>query len=707
MQRFFVCLFLCCSCLTSSITISQAQDKCGTVPYMQHLYKKHAVDPLQVEKWLEKRKQTLSTQNNQKQNSTYKIPVVVHVIHNGEPIGTGVNISDEQIISQINVLNKDFRRENTDATNTPTLFQPVAAGMGIEFILARQDPDGILSDGIVRKKGSRSIWSFSSEADLKAESFWPSEDYLNIWVTNLSGTLLGYAQFPFTTLPGLEGEPNIAATDGVVIDYEVFGSDDDGPFFLDPQFNKGRTVTHEVGHFFGLRHIWGDDDGCTESDYVADTPNQGSDTNGCPTHPTSSCGGVKMFQNYMDYTDDICMNLFTAGQVQRMQLILDDPTIPRRSTLLNSPGLEFPPGFTNDVALREILAPTAVTCLANQLTIKIQNRGIDPLNSLRVSIRLDNQPTTQQIVNLTQPVPVSEFTNVTLQIPNQTVAEHQIEVSVDLPNSQPDNAPSNNTIIKKFRVNNQTTSAPIQERFDVSIAQSNFTSINPFGEITWQTSKTNYQNSASLATSGANAKLESWLVSPTIDFTQANEASIRFQYSFLENTNVEEQFFLLYSADCGQSYTTIPIELENSRITTLPNSPIHWQDNLIPLPELTGEANARIAFVFKGGNANTFYVDNIQLYENLSGIRLQPEQVFLAYPGNNNTLSITLNLPEKNPTSITVYDLLGKSIASAQIPNAVNQTVILQTQAYTFGVYVIRIETNGQFYTQRVLLNPR
>ncbi|MFO0506507.1 MAG: M43 family zinc metalloprotease, partial [Chryseotalea sp.] len=298
MQRFFVCLFLCCSCLTSSITISQAQDKCGTVPYMQHLYKKHAVDPLQVEKWLEKRKQTLSTQNNQKQNSTYKIPVVVHVIHNGEPIGTGVNISDEQIISQINVLNKDFRRENTDATNTPTLFQPVASGMGIEFILARQDPDGILSDGIVRKKGSRSIWSFSSEADLKAVCFWPSEDYLNIWVTNLSGTLLGYAQFPFTTLPGLEGEPNIAATDGVVIDYEVFGSDDDGPFFLDPQFNKGRTVTHEVGHFFGLRHIWGDDksslDNCIGSDFVDDTPNQAIDTGGCPTHPQVSCGQTNM-----------------------------------------------------------------------------------------------------------------------------------------------------------------------------------------------------------------------------------------------------------------------------------------------------------------------------------------------------------------------------------------------------------------------------
>ncbi|MCU0383238.1 MAG: M43 family zinc metalloprotease [Cyclobacteriaceae bacterium] len=684
-----------------------AQEKCGTVPYMQQLYKRHAIDPLQIEKWLEKRKQTQAIQNAKQQNGNYQIPVVVHIIHNGEPVGTGVNISDEQIISQINVLNKDFRRENTDAGNTPALFLPVAAGMGIEFILARQDPDGLLTDGIVRKKGNRTLWSFSTEEELKATSFWPSEDYLNIWVTNLSGTLLGYAQFPFSTLPGLEDEPNIAATDGVVIDYEVFGTDDEGPFFLDPQFNKGRTVTHEVGHYFGLRHIWGDDDGCTESDYVADTPNQGADTSGCPTHPASSCGGTKMFQNYMDYTDDVCMNLFTAGQVQRMQLILDDPTVPRRNTLLTSPGLSFPPGFTNDVALREIISPSPVTCLANEAVIKIQNRGIDALNSFRVTLKIDNQNATQQIINLPQPLAISDFTNVALIIPNQTIGEHQIEITVDLPNAQADNAPSNNTITKKFIVNTETTTAPIQERFDISLAQSNFTSINPFAETTWQTTTTNYKNSASIATPNANPKSEAWLVSPEINFTQATSASVRFQYSFRDNTTTEEQLFLLYSTDCGQSYTQVSIPLENSRTTTLPSTIAHWQDKLQQLPALTGEENARIAFVFKGANTNTFYIDNIQLYDNLTGIRLQPEQVFLAYPGTGNTINVSLNLPEKNPANISVYDLVGKKIASVQIPNALNQTLLLETQAITSGIYIVRVETNGQHYTQRILLNPR
>ena len=136
-----------------------AQDKCGTVPYMQQLYQQHKIDPLQVENWIaKKRLQQKNSPNQKNQNGVYQIPVVVHVIHKGEPVGTGVNISDEQILSQIDVLNKDFRRENLDANLTPSIFQPFAAAMSIEFILARQDPDGLFSDGIVRKQGTRSVW---------------------------------------------------------------------------------------------------------------------------------------------------------------------------------------------------------------------------------------------------------------------------------------------------------------------------------------------------------------------------------------------------------------------------------------------------------------------------------------------------------------------------------------------------------------------
>src|SRR5690606_8895359 len=137
-----------------------------------------------------------------------------------------------------------------------------------------------------------------------------AEQYMNIWVCNLTDQFLGYAQTPESDLQGMENSSTNRKTDGVVVTHQAFGSVDDGAFDLDPVFNKGRTATHEIGHFLGLNHIWGDDAGCNGSDYVNDTPNQGNRTQGCPTHPkTDNCGEVIMFQNFLDYTDDRCMNL--------------------------------------------------------------------------------------------------------------------------------------------------------------------------------------------------------------------------------------------------------------------------------------------------------------------------------------------------------------------------------------------------------------
>ena len=246
-------------------------------------------------------------------NGVVNIPVVVHVIYNNST----ENISDAQVLSQINVLNEDFRRTNPDADDTWSQ----ATDSEIEFCMATSDPLGNATSGIVRT--STSVSAFGTNDQMKFASSggadaWPASDYLNIWVCDISGGILGYAQFPGGS----------ATTDGIVIDYQYFGTIGTAS----APFDLGRTATHEVGHWLNLRHIWGDG-GCNVDDFVSDTPASNSANYGCALG-NSACGSVDMVQNYMDYSDDACMNLFTLGQRNRMRALFESGGY--RSSLLNS-----------------------------------------------------------------------------------------------------------------------------------------------------------------------------------------------------------------------------------------------------------------------------------------------------------------------------------------------------------------------------------
>jgi hypothetical protein len=237
------------------------------------------------------------------QRSVITIPVVVHVLYNND----AQNISEAQIMSQIAVLNQDFRRNNLDKNLTPTEFTTVAADCEIEFCLARRKPDGTTTNGIERLYTTKTAWAANDDMKRATKGgldSWDGTRYLNIWVCALQGQL-GYASFP--------GAP--INTDGVVIDYRYFGTmNTRSPFHL------GRTTTHEVGHWLNLYHVWGDS-ACGE-DYCNDTPVQQGANYGCPTHPhvRTGCSRLtnEMFMNFMDYTNDACMNLFTRNQKSRM-----------------------------------------------------------------------------------------------------------------------------------------------------------------------------------------------------------------------------------------------------------------------------------------------------------------------------------------------------------------------------------------------------
>ncbi len=304
--------------------IASAQKNCASTDYL-HLQLKEdaglAAKLASQEEYISKRIQ--SQQRTFGIEGSYipapaviRIPVVVHVLYNS----AAQNISDAQIHSQLKALNEDYRKKNVDISKVPEIYHHLAADCSIEFVLAKQDPSGKPTTGIVRRQTPIQVFGLDDRikfSSLGGDDAWDSQSYLNIWTGNLAGGLIGYSS-------PIGGS---AQKDGVVIRYDAFGTTGN----LRAPFNKGRTATHEIGHWLGLFHIWGDE--YCGDDKVEDTPPQHTASRGCPSVLTTSCNNNgNMFMNFMDLTNDECMNMFTAGQRKRMRAAFD-PGGPRTALL--------------------------------------------------------------------------------------------------------------------------------------------------------------------------------------------------------------------------------------------------------------------------------------------------------------------------------------------------------------------------------------
>lgn len=332
----------------NTLVAQQAYHRCSTMDYLQYQIQN---DPNMVTRMQQIEQFTqnyIAANGNGASRSVITIPVVFHILYNTST----QNISDAQVQAQINQLNLDYARLNADAANTPSAFASLGANTNVQFCLAQRDPNGNATTGIIHKSTTNTSFTTDDKAKHSStggDDAWPASSYLNLWSCNLGGGLLGYAQFP----------GGAASTDGVVILYSSVGSVAK-PGTAAP-YNYGRTATHEVGHWLNLYHIWGDDNGaCSGSDNVGDTPNQGSENYGCPTFPhTDACASTSpgvMFMNYMDYTDDGCMNIFTQGQSARMAALF--VTGGARVGILSSLGCVAP---TTTCSVASGLTTTAIT----------------------------------------------------------------------------------------------------------------------------------------------------------------------------------------------------------------------------------------------------------------------------------------------------------------------------------------------------------
>lgn len=444
---------------------SNGYQRCSSDEYEDYLKGKfpQRMSKEQFESWLapliEKAKNnpTSKSQNG----NIITIPVVVHVIHAGQNLGAYPNITDNQVVSQINVLNNDYRK----ALNTPGYnSNAVGADVEIQFAMAKVDPNGNPTNGIDRVNMCRSGWTMAAiDEFVKPQTIWDTTKYLNMWTVAFEGAdeqTLGYAQFPSNSgLGGLDANGGLATTDGVVAAAGAFGSStyNDGTFLLYTGYDKGRTMTHEVGHWLGLRHIWGDTTSCvvnatdSNNDYCLDTPAAAAPNYNCVT--IDSCPadpGNDMIQNYMDYTPDACMNIFTLNQKTRIRAVMDNS--PRRVELKTSTAEQAIALFPVDAEIKiergcNNMAACPTNTVAPTLKLTIYNRGTSTLTSATVSYSVNGGAA--QTYNWTGQLAQDKFSTFSVPVAASTPSGN-VTASIVTANGGADQRATNNSATGTF-----------------------------------------------------------------------------------------------------------------------------------------------------------------------------------------------------------------------------------------------------------------
>ncbi|MDX1903263.1 MAG: choice-of-anchor J domain-containing protein, partial [Thermonemataceae bacterium] len=595
-----------------------------------------------IEGWVEKYKREHS---NQRRSSVFYVPVVVHVIHNGEPVGTGTNISAAQVQSQIDVLNEDFRKKlGSRGYNT----HPAGADTEIEFVLAKRRNDGSAfaagEEGINRVNGSTAGFTAPPynmtdiDGTIKPATIWDPTQYYNMWVLDLDGGLLGYAQFPEDSgiILGTGGEcASTANTDGLVMGYFCFGSSDKGTFpALSAPYDLGRTTTHEIGHSFGLRHIWGDG-GCGVDDYCQDTPTAGASNftcavvNSCTDTPTDA---NDMVENYMDYTDDACMNIFTYDQKIRMLAVLENS--PRRREWTVSPAL-IPP--TSDLgSLVNIISPTAEICTsAPSPVITVKNMGTNTLTSMVISYQVDGGAT--QNYNWVGSIASNGTLNITMPAITVAAGDHTYRAFVASSNGVANiSTPGQNDLTFSFTYTINGAAIPYIESFDGNTFPPKNWQINQVGGqdcATW-TQRTNITGADASFTSAAfmnhysydpGSNQQDELISPIIDISTATGTTqLLFDVAYRRYDNTtNERLQVFISTDCGATWVATAIydksgatlaTLANSTADFAPTASGNWRNETIDISTYAGQ-KVKFKFVSTNQFGNGLYVDNIRVID--------------------------------------------------------------------------------------------
>ena len=589
---------------------------------------------------------------NKSQQTLLRMPIVFHIIHTpGEPIGTGQNLDDQTIIDQLETLNEDLTAQNAGWQNVPPRWENIKGNPELQFCLAEVDPQGNPTTGIVRHEYANVPDRGFIRNTIKPQTAWPSLDYYNVWILPIPGTtqfggVLGWAFFPFPGTPG-------SSVDGCVQDYRFTGK-------------GGRTLTHEVGHSWGLPHVWGNSGGCSDDDGVDDTPLQAENTNSIrrmscngstwPAGPATCNNEEHMYINYMDYSPDACALTFTIGQSDVMRAVTEGTSSrwASRNRLITSansvastcaagnptggggnPGGGGPPiVLQHDAGIQAIITPTdGEFCSSEEVTpVVLLTNGVGdtPLTSCTIRYKISGTPgsiafnwTGNLAKGETEEVSLAPFTSPEFSFeftawttgPNGQDDENGFNderaISLSTPNVFDPN------IFEDFEDESDfPTSTNLDEAEEENnIREWEITDISAYGV---GEGSVYFRNHNSPDAPGSVDIIEF----PVLDFAEIENPRLAFDIAYYNINNFPENdsIRIRVSTDCGNTFTTVFYEGGENLATVSASQPAEffpqpteWRNEVIDLFEFAGADRFVIEIMNIGYANNNVYIDNINL----------------------------------------------------------------------------------------------
>jgi hypothetical protein len=688
---------------------AKAQERCATMTILENKFiERPSLRVLFDEKQTQFQKivaERINKNKNMRTEGLVTIPVVFHVVGKNQAIAT-----DAQLLAQLDTINRDYSGTNGSASKVPSYFQALFGQSGIQFSLAQRTPGNEPTTGIVRYNTTRNSFTDSNE-NIKHTSqggadAWDPASYLNVWVCDLGTQILGYSTFPGNT-PFNE--------QGVVVHYMSL------PGSSNSDFNRGKTLTHEIGHYFNLYHIWGDDNGsCSGTDRVEDTPNQADANRTFRTGiVTDNCTPVSpgiMYQNYMDYSPDANLIMFTKLQVTRMEAAFTT----YRSSLASSLGGVPLSLKRNDASIKSITQPDQRLC-TNSFTpqVVLRNMGSQTLRTLVIIVSTTGGGTLTYNWSGT----LESYKDISVTLPDMETSEgnHVLTIKTELPNGVPDEDISNDQLAFDYMYYG-SFSAPVSEGFEGDFLAPGWDVVNLDGGNTWE--KTNVAARSGTASvrirNYANDVVgqKDYLRSPTVNIAGADSAFVTFQvaaatYNSGSSQNVTwDTLQVLISTDCGKSYTSVYKKWGSTLITrtaatktAFTPTASEWRQEKVNISNFVASGEVLVAFVNTNGNENDVYLDDV----NISTVTVNPnlkKDGFLVTPNpTEGAVSVQFYPHPVGLTGVYMYDASGRMLMERSIvAGSVTTNVYnFDLKNHAAGLYIVKAVFQDRVLVKKIV----